>query len=108
MSKPIIFHAWDAVQARKDGKKLTWTDLVIMMRSKYTHLEVEFVDRAKLSFSSTMAGKADGCRIMPINYSNPKRWKSIEFVVSDAVEEKMWKEVCKMADVPDYVLLDIK
>jgi hypothetical protein len=99
MSKTIIFHAWDAKQAKTDGKKLTWTDRVIMLRSCYTHLEVEFVERG-FSFSSTMAGGANGCRFMRIEYSNPNRWKSIRFVVSDPVEEGMWTEACKMADFP--------
>jgi hypothetical protein len=99
MTKTIIFHAWDAVQAKKDGKKLTWTDLVIMLRSKYTHLELQFADRGGVSFSSTMADDANGCRFKYIDYSNPKRWKSIVFVVSDTVEQDMWAEACWMADL---------
>jgi hypothetical protein len=73
MSKTIIFHAWDAKQAKKDGKRLTWTDRIIMLRSMLTHLEVELVERG-YSFSSTTAGGSDGCRWEKIDYSHKKRW----------------------------------
>lgn len=99
--KKITFRAWDADAAKKDGKPLTWTDRVIMMRSKLTHLEIQFDEnRGGVSFSSTMADNANGCRFKYINYSNPNRWKSWTVEVSDEEERLVWLTACNMADCP--------
>ena len=97
----IAFCSWDAIAARKDGKKLTITDLVILCRSHLTHTELRFgKKRGGVSWSSTMVDHANGCRFKYINYSHPQRWSIVEIEIPDEVEETIWQECCRMADMP--------
>jgi hypothetical protein len=98
--KNIRFRFYDASQAEKDGKKMTMIDRAIMLRSDLTHSEIQFDEnRGGVSFSSTMADGADGCRFMYIQYSHPKRWRTLELMVSDSEEIALWSSCCSDADM---------
>jgi hypothetical protein len=101
MTKRIAFRGFDPIKAHKlTGYKITWTDRLILMRSKLTHLEIQFLDRPNSpSFSSTMADGANGCRFKYISYSNPEQWDTEILEVSDWEEAEMWSDACRMADV---------
>lgn len=100
MNKTITFWYFDAIAAKKDGRKLEIADLLILLRSGLIHQEIRFNDRDGISFSSTMAEKANGCRFKLIAYSHPHWWKSITLKVSEEQEEAMWCKACKLADLP--------
>lgn len=99
--KTIKFWFWNARKAKQDGKPLTLTDRLIMMRSALTHVEQQFVDRGGVSFSATLADDANGCRFKYIGYSNPQRWECLTFIVPDEVEAIMWRTACLYADMPE-------
>lgn len=90
---------WNARAAEKDGKKLTLTDRIIMLRSALTHSEFQFSERyGGVSFSSTLADGANGCRFKMIGYSHPKRWKENVIPLTDEQEDRIWAKACRMAD----------
>jgi len=96
--KTLTFRFYDALAAKKDGKKLSWIDCMILLRSKLTHAELQFdVDRGGVSFSSTMADKANGCRFKFISYTHPLRWRSVSIDIKDEQEEAIWVWACDMA-----------
>lgn len=99
--KIIRCRFYDAKQAEADGKPMTAVDRLIMLRSNLTHEEIQFGhNRGYISFSSTMADGANGCRFKYIQYSNPKRWRTLEFQVSDIEERILWFSCCEDADIP--------
>lgn len=104
MTKRIAFRGFDPIKAHKlTGYKITLQDLMILMRSKLTHLEIQFLDKlGSPSFSSTRADGANGCRFKYITYSNPEQWDTEEMLVSDWEEQQMWVEACRMAGLTPF------
>lgn len=91
---------WNAKEAKKDGKPLTMIDRIIMLRSPLTHSEFQFSQRYKgLSFSSTGADDANGTRFKGIIYSHPERWETDAVPFTDAEEDAMFQEACRLADI---------
>jgi hypothetical protein len=98
--KTIRFRFYDAVAAEKDGVKPTLVDKIIMSRSDLVHEEIQFdTNREEVSFSSTKADGADGCRFKFIQYSNPHRWRTLEIKVTDTEEQMAWAKCCKDTDL---------
>jgi hypothetical protein len=92
---------WDARRAQADGKPLTAVDLAILLRSNLTHEELQFGEnRGNVSFSSTMADGANGCRFKYIEYSHPHRWWTLEEDITDVDEYVLWAVCCDAADLP--------
>lgn len=96
--------SWNALAAKKDGKKLTLIDIVILMRSRLTHSEFQFSKRyLGISFSSTGADNANGVRGKFIDYDkHPLRWETVEIPLTDEQEDMIFQEACRMADVLCY------
>ena len=75
------------------GKWATWTDKLILIRSKpYTHSELVFSDG--LSFSSSgrkgKDGKPEGVRFKTIDYEKHReRWRLDPLMISDPTEHRM-------------------
>ena len=92
------YHSYSPTLAQLHGKKPTWIDRMIGMRSDLAHTEIQFSDRyGGISFSATMA---DGCkcaRFKMIGYSHPERWLTTELSVSDEQEDAVFKKCCEMA-----------
>lgn len=67
---------------------------------KAVHTERQFSETfGNLSFSSTTADGADGCRFKLIEYSHPEYWDTVEREVTRDQELSMFLKACKMADV---------
>jgi hypothetical protein len=93
---------WDAKQAKADGKPLTAVDIAIMLRSDLTHEELQFGEnRNYVSFSSTLADGANGCRFKYIQYTHPKRWRTLVEDITDSEEQILWNQCCIAADLPN-------
>ena len=98
--KTITHRYWDARRAKEDGKPLTAVDIAIMLRSDLTHEELQFGEnRGWVSFSSTLADGANGCRFKYIQYSNPKRWRTLVEEIEDGEEQLLWDYCCIAADL---------
>jgi len=99
--------SYNAKQAQLDGKPLTMTDRLIMLRSNLTHSEFRFSNRyGGISFSFTMADGANGARFKAIKYSHPKRWEKDVIPLTDEQEDMIFKEACRLVDVPvDFLAL---
>jgi hypothetical protein len=98
--KTLRYRFYDAKAAELDGKPMTAVDRLIMLRSNLTHAEIQFdTNRGEVSFSSTPAECADGCRFMYIQYSHPKRWRTLQIQVEDTEEQAAWVKACQLADM---------
>jgi hypothetical protein len=97
--KTIELWFYDALTARKHGKKLSKVDALILLRSKLTHAEICFVDRGRAFFTSTKADGAGGCRMKYGVDKNPERWQVIRLTVSTRQEYLMWGMACGLAGV---------
>lgn len=90
----IKFRNFNAIRAKMYGKPLTPTDRLILLRSyPHTHTELQFSARLyNISFSSTTADGANGCRFKQIEYSHPEYWDTVEVEVTDMQEECIYRE----------------
>lgn len=95
----LRFWFYDALQARRDGKKPSLTDRIIMMRSPLTHAEVEFVER-RMWFSSTLAEGANGCRMMRHRIEHPNRWQTVDVPLNRQQLQRAWEKACCMSGLP--------
>ena len=100
--KTIKHRYWDAKRAKADGKPLTAVDILILLRSDLTHEELQFGEnRYYVSFSSTLADDANGCRFKYIQYTHPKRWRTLVEDIIDSEEQILWNACCSYADLPN-------
>ncbi len=95
---------YDARAAKLDGKKMTFIDWLILLRSDpYIHVEFVFsVERyGGISNSATLR---DGCKCVRFKdidlAKHPKRWKGVVIPMTDEEEDRAWKEACEMAGLP--------
>ena len=99
--KIIRYRFYSARAAAKDGRKMSLTEKIIDLRSSLTHAETQFDEnRNNISWSSTLAEGANGCRFRDIGYSHEKYWETLSFIVSDAEEQRLWEFCCTLADMP--------
>ena len=92
------YHSYSPTLAKLHGKKPTWIDRMIGMRSDLAHTEIQFSDRyGGISFSATMADDCKCARFKMISYSHPERWLTTELSVSDEQEDAVFKKCCEMA-----------
>ena len=92
--------AFNCVRAMKFGYKPTKIDRLIMLRSDCTHYELQFTERyGRISFSSTLADGAKGCRFKLIEYSHPEYWDEVFIPVTAEQEREMWDRACDMANM---------
>ncbi len=83
------------------GRRYTWMDRLIMLRSGLVHVEFVFSGRyGCISFSATLRDGCWCCRFKYINYSHPKQWRSVVIPFSDKEEDRAWAKACEMADLP--------
>ena len=97
---------WDARAAKKDGKKMTLIDIIILLRSKLTHSEFQFSNRYYgISFSFTSADGANGARFKAIDYNkHPNRWVTDVIPMTDEQEDLAFQEACRMADIDNTII----
>ena len=94
----IKYHSYSPPLAALHGKKPSWTDRFIGLRSELSHTELQFSERyGNVSFSATLA---DGCkcaRFKMIGYSHPERWLTAVLEVTDEQEDAIFEKCCEMA-----------
>lgn len=90
---------WNAREAARHGFDLTKPQRLILRRSDpLVHKELQFSERYNsISFSSTLADGAKGCRFKQIQYSHPYRWVSQVVPMSDAEEDEVWYKALMLA-----------
>lgn len=94
------YHSYSPVLAQLHGKKPSWVDRFISMRSDLSHTEIQFSDRyGGISFSATMADDCKCARFKMIGYKHPERWLTTPLQVTDEQEDAIFKKCCEMADV---------
>ncbi len=96
----VRIRSYNAIAAKKAGKSLTLTDRIIMMRSRLTHTEIQFSYRySGMSFSFTLADKANGARFKKIEYSHSERWNTTTWQVTYEEEDLMFAKACAFAGI---------
>jgi len=99
--------SYNAIRAEIFGKKLTWVDKLILLRSRpHTHTEFQFSDRYdRISFSATMAEGSNCAGFKNIRYSHVReRWDTVELPFTDEQEDRAYNEAESLKDRP-YDLL---
>ena len=93
---------YNARRARAFGKKYTWVNRLILMRSDpHTHTELQFSDSyGNISFSATMHDKCKSARFKEILYSHPERWDTIDVPMSREDEDVAWEAAKELDDTP--------
>lgn len=98
--------SFDLKNAMMDGYMPSFGQLLIYLRSHLVHTEFQFSHRyGDISFSFTMMDGCKGARFKKIGYSHAHWleqkpwWKTKTLHFTDAEEDLIWKEACRMADV---------
>ena len=88
-------------RSRKNGNEFSFISILITLRSRGTHSEFQFSERYNgISFSATLADKARCCRMKNIQYLHgDKYWDCDVITLTDAEEDLLFVEACKMSDV---------
>lgn len=98
--KTIKFRFYSARKAKADGRKMSLIEKIIDLRSELTHVECQFDEnRGYISWSSTGADGANGCRFKYITYGHIGYWITLAFVVTDEEESRLWTFCCDCADL---------
>ncbi len=98
----IKLRSKNAIRAKKYGKKLTYIDKLILMRSKlHVHSELQFSDTYdNVSFSATMQDGSNCARFKQIKYSHPERWDTVCIETTELQEETMYNAALALQDTP--------
>ena len=91
--------SYNYVRAEIFGKKPTWMNRAISLRSKpQVHTEIQYSERFNsISFSSTMQDGDNGCRFKEIKYSHElQRWDTVIAPMTDEEEDLSFEKAKAM------------